>query len=117
MRRIPMILALAAIGAQPAFAADVQRGKAIAQEKCARCHAIGKHGPSPFAQAPPFRDLHLRYPLESLEESMAEGLSSGHPAMPVFTFTPADIDAFIAYLHGLDEGPDRPDPPASPGRS
>jgi hypothetical protein len=32
--------------------------------------------------APPFRTLHERYPVENLEEPLAEGIISGHPSMP-----------------------------------
>ena len=60
------------------------RGEAIAQRHCARCHAIGDAGASPMGLAPPFRDLSKRYPIETLEEALAEGIVVGHPAMPRF---------------------------------
>ncbi len=46
---------------------DPQSGFIIAKEHCARCHAIQKVGASPLPIAPPFRDLHLRYPVEQLD--------------------------------------------------
>jgi mono/diheme cytochrome c family protein len=84
------------------------RGRAIAEGKCARCHAIGTTGESPMALAPPFRTLPERYPVEHLAEALAEGIVVGHPAMPEFTFAPADIDALLTYLQGL--APDKRSP-------
>jgi cytochrome c len=51
---------------------EAQKGLALVRANCARCHAIGKTGDSPFKPAPPFRTLHHRYPVESLEESLGE---------------------------------------------
>jgi cytochrome c len=79
-----------------------QRGLALVRSHCARCHAIGKTGESPFRPAPPFRTLHLRYPVESLEESLAEGIITGHPAMPEFSFDPEQVGYIIAYLKTLE---------------
>ena len=36
-----------------------ERGQAIAEKQCARCHAIGPAGASPMGLAPPFRDRAL----------------------------------------------------------
>jgi mono/diheme cytochrome c family protein len=77
------------------------RGRAIAEAKCARCHAIGTQGKSPMALAPPFRDLSQHYPVEHLAEALAEGIVVGHPAMPEFTFDPPEIDALLSYLQSL----------------
>jgi len=41
------------------------------------------------------------YPVSDLEEALAEGILSGHPAMPEFAFEPDEIDAIIAYLESL----------------
>lgn len=79
-----------------------QLGFNIAKEYCARCHAIDKVSPSPLAIAPPFRDLHLRYPVEELAESLGEGIRTGHPTMPEFRFDPDQIENFIAYLKTLE---------------
>jgi mono/diheme cytochrome c family protein len=51
--------------------------------------------------APPFRDLAKRYPVENLAEALAEGIVTGHPAMPRFTFEPREIDALLAYISSL----------------
>jgi cytochrome c len=83
-------------------AGDVAAGRAIAQTHCARCHAIGRNGPSPLPIAPPFRELHTRYPVESLQEALAEGVVTGHPDMPEFSFAPEEIDSLIAFLKSLE---------------
>ena len=79
----------------------VARGEAIAQKSCARCHAIGETDTSSMGLAPPFRDLSKRYPLETLEEALAEGIVVGHPAMPRFTFEPREINALLSFIGSL----------------
>jgi cytochrome c len=80
----------------------VARGRTLAQTNCARCHAVGRVGRSPLREAPPFRDLHTRYPVEDLAEALAEGIRTGHPGMPEFRFDPDQVDALIAYLKSLE---------------
>src|SRR4029079_13732399 len=75
------------------------------QKNCSRCHAIGKEGNSPHPEAPRFRTLSSRYPIEDLSESLAEGIVSGHPDMPIFVFSPADVEAIIEYLNSIQEKP------------
>lgn len=89
-------------GRPVARSASEQRGVAIARTYCARCHSIDRMSPSSLAIAPPFRDLHRRYPVEQLEEPLAEGLVTGHPSMPEFRFDPGQINDFIAYLKSLE---------------
>ena len=81
---------------------DAQAGLTIVQADCSRCHAIGRTGSSPLKDAPPFRTLHTRYPVESLEESLAEGIITGHPAMPEFQFSPEQVSDIIGYLKSLE---------------
>jgi mono/diheme cytochrome c family protein len=47
--------------------------------------------------------LSRKYPIEGLAESLAEGLSVGHPDMPEFVFEPDDIAAILAYLNSIQE--------------
>ncbi|MBS0250732.1 MAG: cytochrome c [Proteobacteria bacterium] len=96
-----MIFVLANSASLHADEQDVSKGLAILQKNCARCHALGLTEKSPHAQAPPFRDIVNRYPVEDLEESLAEGIMSGHPDMPEFTFEPDEIGSIIAYLNSL----------------
>ena len=76
-------------------------GYALVQKNCARCHAIASTGDSPFAKAPPFREVVKRYDPALLQEPMAEGIVTGHSAMPDFAFPPESVSAIIAYLQSL----------------
>ncbi|MDA0662490.1 MAG: cytochrome c [Proteobacteria bacterium] len=89
-------------GAVRAAGDEAASGRLLAQQFCARCHAIDATGKSPFEPAPPFRTLSAKYPLEELEEALAKGIIVGHEAMPEFQLSPEQIDSFIAYLHSLD---------------
>ena len=80
----------------------IERGADIAAKQCARCHAIGRSGESPMSLAPPFRDLSKRYPVDNLAEAFAEGIVTGHPAMPRFTFEPREINALLAFIDSLN---------------
>src|SRR5512138_3026366 len=73
---------LALTNAALAISPAEQRGKNFVVTNCSRCHAVDKVSPSPLTIAPPFRDLHKKYPIESLQESLAEGIVTGHPSMP-----------------------------------
>jgi len=72
------------------------------QVNCARCHAVGLVGESPLPIAPAFRTLHKRYPIDSLQEALAEGIVTGHPSMPEFALDPDQVNAVIAYLKSLE---------------
>jgi cytochrome c len=83
--------------------ADLKRGETIVTRDCARCHATMRTGESAHPEAPAFRTLGKRYPIESLEEALGEGIISGHPDMPEFVFESADVGAIIAYLKSIQE--------------
>lgn len=80
---------------------DVAAGQKFAEQNCARCHAIGAEGHSPLDQAPPFRIFAKKWPLNSLEEALAEGIVTGHSDMPVFELSPKQIGNFILYLETI----------------
>ncbi len=88
--------------ASPALAGGLSgKGEVLVTKNCVRCHAIGATGESTHKEAPPFRQVVTRYPLENLAEALAEGIVSGHPDMPEFVFPPEEIDAILAYLGKL----------------
>ena len=110
MARLLKIAASAFAGALVAASAfaqaqepTVQRGLAFVRANCARCHAIDKVSLSLLTIAPPFRDLHKRYPIESLQEAFAEGIQTGHQNMPEFRLDPDQIGDVIAYLKTLEK--------------
>ena len=96
------ILCLPAMQA-PAFGASPaeMRGQFFARTNCARCHSIDKVTASPLKLAPPFRMLHKRYPIESLAEAFAEGISTGHPTMPEFQLDADQINDLLSFMQTL----------------
>jgi cytochrome c len=46
--------------------------------------------------------LHLKYPIESLERPLAEGIITNHPTMPQFRLEPDQIRDVIVYLKTLE---------------
>jgi len=102
--RMLVSLALTLVTLTPAAAASPQeqRGKTFALNNCARCHSIEKLSPSPLKIAPPFRALDKRYPIETLAEALAEGISTGNPTMPAFQLDPDQIGDLLAYLKTLE---------------
>jgi mono/diheme cytochrome c family protein len=84
-------------------AATVRRGEALVNRDCSRCHATARTGQSTHPEAPLFRTLGKRYPIEALEEALGEGIISGHPDMPEFRFESTEVGAIIAYLKSIQE--------------
>jgi cytochrome c len=105
MKHLPLILScLALLLCVPARAQDpVRHGHALAQKFCAECHAIGKHGKSPHVGAPPFRRLGQIVDLDSFPRRLIRGLSSNHPDMPQFHFSPQDARDLRDYLRTVQE--------------
>jgi cytochrome c len=82
-------------------ARDERRGERLLTKNCSMCHAIGRSGRSPHREAPPFRTLSTRYPIEDLAEALGEGLFTGHPDMPEFVFSPRDVGSILSYLRSI----------------
>jgi cytochrome c len=95
-------LSLLLVGQALAASPAEQRGKTYALTNCARCHSIDRVTQSPLKIAPPFRTLHLRYPIETLGEALAEGIETGHPTMPMFQLGPDQINDLLSYLKRLE---------------
>lgn len=95
---VTLVLMTTALAASPAE----QRGKKYALSHCARCHSVDRATKSPLKAAPPFRTLHLRYPVETLAEAFAEGIYTGHPSMPSFELDPDQINDLLSYLKSLE---------------
>ena len=89
----------------PAVAAEGDRpdGEALLQKHCGACHATARTDVSRDKTAPAFRTLGQRYPIESLEEALAEGMLSGHPDMPEFSFDADQVGAIIDYLKSIQQ--------------
>ena len=98
-----MVAAAVAVASQGAAAQNLKHGEELLTRSCGSCHAVGRSGESAHKFAPPFRTLGQRYPIESLEEALGEGVMSGHPDMPEFAFDARDVGAIIAYLKSIQQ--------------
>lgn len=110
LRLVPLVMMLGlwllignalAENGYPNDPASLASGHELAEIHCAVCHAVGQTDASSRPGAPAFRYLSRRYPVSNLEESLAEGIVTGHEGMPEFTFEPADIDVFLGYLSSI----------------
>jgi cytochrome c len=100
----PVVIAFSMLATATACNAEpnVMAGKAFAQANCSHCHSIDKVTRSTLAIAPPFRTLHKKYAVESLEEALGEGIVTGHPSMPEFRLDPGQVGDFISFLKSLE---------------
>jgi len=87
---VAIFLALAPLPAkgEEVLSPAAQRGLVIVRTNCSRCHALGKVGDSPQPIAPPFRTLHERYPVDDLQEPLAEESSPATRPCRNFGSTP-----------------------------
>lgn len=107
MTAIVTVIVCASTVPEPARSDEVfspaeQRGLVFVRANCSRCHSVDKVSKSPLPMAPPFRTLHERYPVENLQEPLAEGIITGHPTMPEFRLDPGQVADVIAYLKSLE---------------
>lgn len=86
--------------AAPASADPVAEGAAFVQANCARCHGVAAEDHSANPRAIPFRFLGRLYPIENLEEALAEGIMVSHE-MPEFVLEEDEVVALIAYLDSI----------------
>jgi cytochrome c len=100
---LALTIVLAVTAARAEDAELLKQGETLVTRDCGRCHAVGRTDKGRHPQAPPFRTLSKRYPIESLEEALGEGIISGHPDMPEFQFDADDVGAIIAYLKSIQE--------------
>ena len=89
---------------EPAYASPVgsaSLGGNLVRLKCAGCHAVESTGDSPMKAAPPFREMGRTYPVRDLQEALAEGLVTAHPAMPQIELEANEVGDVIAYLESV----------------
>jgi cytochrome c len=104
-RRITLIVGavmLATVGAAAAQSPAAQRGLNFVLLHCAQCHATDKVSESPLTIAPPFRTLHLKYPIESLQRPLSEGIIANHPSMPQFRLDADQVNDVLAFMKSLE---------------
>ncbi|MBX7248621.1 MAG: cytochrome c [Caulobacteraceae bacterium] len=92
--------------------ASAIRGEMSVRRRCASCHAVSTDDASPYPGAPPLRVVAGRYPVQNLEEALAEGIYVGHRGpMPPFALEAdeiADITAYLRTLRTADADPADP---------
>src|SRR5215470_8426818 len=93
----PTCLALSLMTAV-AFAGDVERGRHIAQDRCAACHIVGRGLRGIVAESPPFEVIGRKY--EFNEDNLVSALVSPHAKMNFAVRGPdaSDVAAYIAAL-------------------
>ena len=98
-----LVLASLLIPASAAHAEDptAAAGRILAETNCASCHALEKTGDSPFAAAPPFRDVAARYTEDELLDGFMEGLPVRHEAMPDWDMTEDQAIALTLFIMSL----------------
>jgi mono/diheme cytochrome c family protein len=83
---------------------EQQRGKALLQSQCGRCHAVRATGQSPHPDAPPFRTFSDDKLYDNdFGKRLQDGLSTIHPDMPTFRFKRRDAEAAVNYLKFIQE--------------
>ena len=89
------------IAAWIAWVQPLAHGRRLVTENCSSCHAVTLTDESAHPEAPPFRLISKRLPIEALEEAFAEGIESGHPDMPVFDVDIIQLQDIISYIASI----------------
>ena len=112
MRRAGVLLLLllggCAIGASAGARNDSppQRGRLIAERRCAGCHDVNRNGASLFWRAPRFRNM--RNSPEDIRRFAADISSHTPDGMPRISLTSEEAADLYAYMRSLR----KPDPEA-----
>src|SRR5512138_3024078 len=105
----PMSAALAAVvllgtvGSAQALDAEHRRVKAMLEEMCGRCHAVGTTGRSPNPLAPAFRTFGEKLYDTDMVQRLQDGLTTIHKEMPTFRFSHDDAAAAVNYLRSIQK--------------
>jgi mono/diheme cytochrome c family protein len=96
---LTLLMTYAWSNASYAMDREQQRGKALLETLCGRCHAVGVLGPSPHTDAPPFRAFgDIKLYDNDFTQRLQDGLTTIHPDMPTFRFSRRDAEAAVNYL-------------------
>ena len=94
---ICLVLLAAAIGRlQAQEEGDLRKGRVLAREVCAACHAIDKGPPSPNADAPTFEAIASSPGMSG--RALAVALRRAHRTMPNFVIEGDELTNIIAYI-------------------
>jgi mono/diheme cytochrome c family protein len=96
----PLLLGATSLAAQ-ALDAEQRRAKAMLEEMCGRCHAVGTTGRSPNPLAPAFRSFGEKLYDTDMVQRLQDGLTTIHTEMPTFRFKHDDAAAAVNYLQSI----------------
>jgi mono/diheme cytochrome c family protein len=90
-------------GATQGLDPEQQHAKAMLENLCGRCHAVGKTGRSPNPLAPPFRRFGEKLYDTDMVQRLQDGLTTIHRDMPTFRFNPHEAAAAVNYLRSIQK--------------
>ncbi|MDP3174386.1 MAG: c-type cytochrome [Phenylobacterium sp.] len=79
----------------------MSRGRKVAQQACAACHAVEVSGVSPRAKAPAFASLEMRH-TAALGGRIEQLTRTGHYEMPPLELRPDEVADLAAYIASLE---------------
>jgi mono/diheme cytochrome c family protein len=88
-------------GVAQARDAGPARAKAILEDLCGHCHAVGRIGKSPNPLAPPLRQFGEKLYDTDMVQRLQDGLTTVHKEMPTFRFSRDDAAAAVNYLRSI----------------
>ena len=95
------LVLFSAIGAARALDPEQARARAMLENLCGRCHAVGRVGKSPNPLAPPFRSFGEKLYDTDMVQRLQDGLTTIHPEMPTFRFSAHHAAAAVNYLRSI----------------
>src|SRR6187455_885011 len=90
-------------GAAQALDPEQARARAMLENLCGRCHAVGKTGKSPNPLAPAFRSFGEKLYDTDMVQRLQDGLTTIHPDMPTFRFDRQEAAAAVNYLRSIQK--------------
>lgn len=82
---------------------DQRRARAMLENLCGRCHAVGKTGQSPNPLAPAFRRFGEKLYDTDMVQRLEDGLTTVHKEMPTFRFNRQEAAAAVNYLRSIQK--------------
>jgi len=83
--------------------AEQARAKAMLENLCGSCHAVGRTGKSPNPLAPPFRSFGEKLYDTDMVQRLQDGLTTVHKEMPTFRFSREEAGAAVSYLRSIQK--------------
>jgi len=96
-------LVLGAAGDAAQADPERQRAKAMLENLCGRCHAVGRAGKSPNPLAPAFRSFGEKLYDTDMVQRLQDGLTTVHKDMPTFRFDRQEAAAAVNYLRSIQK--------------